>query len=215
METEIHPNRFDLDELHLLQGRALRSWRDSQWLAQNHPREFVALEDFPEDQVWLDIGGGQGESKQTPGAIVLGSAAKNSLFKRTGESRNVDLNWSLVNGLPANDHLVDKIFSPVGTLAALSPVAQDRLFREFARVLRVSGVLIVNEEDQFVTAKLKDSLESLGFDVTPDEDNPNATTFTLLQSSSPMREVGRPNIKEVVMGETRVRDLRTLTPERQ
>src|SRR5436190_6390404 len=106
LPTEIDSNRLERDELEMLQARALRSWQQSDWLAKHNPMAWDTLNDFP-DEVWLDIGGGVGESQQEPGAIVIGYG-NGSMDSRTGERRQPDMEYNIANGVPAADASIDK-----------------------------------------------------------------------------------------------------------
>lgn len=204
---ELSPNRLERDELEVLQRRALRSWRNSDWLATHNPKAWDALGDFP-DEVWLDVGGGQGESQQTPGAIVLGYGGLG--VERTAEHRGPDLEWSLANGVPAADATLDRVIVPEGTLRTKSIAEQDFILRDLARSLRVGGLLILRE-DASLLAAWRSILDDLGFEldaVSRRADRDNEHTYVLTKKTIDSLNLGDSLLRETVLGDTRLSPVR-------
>lgn len=212
--TEIRSDRLDRDELALLQARALRSWRDSSWLARERPRDYTAIEEFPVGQIWFDLGGGLGESQQQPGAVVLGEKTHMTPLP-TGETRACDLYWNIEDCcVPAATGALDKVIAPESTLRYLGPASRELLLEEVCRALAVGGLFVLREDVAMVKA-LKDSLEALGFseeeryDQRLDRDA--EVIFRLSSKTTRNDEQAAPLMKEVVLGDTRLRPIRSVS----
>lgn len=214
--TELRANRLERDELEMLQRRALRSWRDSDWLARNNPSAWDALADFP-DEVWLDLGGGVGESQQTPGAIVVGCDNMLTTFlgdSRTGEKRLPDVRWSICDGVPAADGSVDRIIVPENTIRSKSPADQNFILKEISRALRVGGTLVFREEAALLQV-LQSTLKTLGFALdtrSQRDDDDYEYTYTLTAKVIDALDLGTPLVQSMVDGVTSLAPVRQPTP---
>lgn len=64
------PDRLSREEVLVLQSHALRRWRESNWLATHHPREWLALEECDPTCAKYDMDGVAEEGSQ-PGFFML------------------------------------------------------------------------------------------------------------------------------------------------
>jgi hypothetical protein len=192
MSNEIAAEWLERPELELYQRRALQRWRRSDWLAQKQPAAWDSLADFPiGSEVWMDLGGGAGESQHTPGAIVVGTFG----VAPPGQHGQPDISWDLASGIPAAPATIDKLTVAEDTMQGRPTLEQRFLLREMARVLRVGGTLLYHAP---LSAFARASLEQLGF-VADDTD-----TFTLTTKTIPSTDLGEPIFRETTLGETTV-----------
>lgn len=127
-------SRLDADDLRLLQQKALREWRESDWLAVTDPRLYERIRQQDPSLIRVDLGGGLGDASQVPGCIVVGSPGNPEEFAGTLERRQPDFGWVHPNALPFEDATIDELHA-VEVPAGLRPV----LGREIARVMKVGG----------------------------------------------------------------------------
>lgn len=134
-ETAAH-DRLDREDLLLVQQKALREWRDSDWLAIHDPRAYEAVRAQDPTLVCVDLGGGAGESQQEPGCIVVGEPGRigRERLAHTDERREVDVGWMEPTRLPFEDATVDVLHAK--TVTTMAPA---QLAREIVRVMRLGG----------------------------------------------------------------------------
>ena len=196
MPETLRPDRLSREELVLLQRKALRSWKDSDWLAQHHPRSWLALEERNPNLVAVDLGAELGEANQTPGAIALGEPRPDPESDMDQRPRTLDLFWNVRDGLPFEDATVGHV--------VLRPTIPRSPFlaREIARALELAGTVQLGpDEPQDFLQTLKDhGLEA--------EDDPTMLRKVTqhLNDTSPLR------IREMVLGELKIPDVRRPIP---
>lgn len=199
--TELRQNRLERDELEMYQRRALRSWRDSDWLARTQPMVWDRLADFP-DEIWLHLIDSSNIAQQTPGAIVVGCQAYTDDLAQ-GQERRPDIYWSFADGIPAADASTDRI---IVSASHLDPAPAQRL-REIARALRVGGRLLLRGG---VSAVASDAFDDLGFAHT--EDDAGTSTWELTKKTIRFDDLGEPIIQQTVLGTTGPASVRRPTP---
>jgi hypothetical protein len=210
MRSDLHPEQYDREELELLQQRAQRSWLDSTWLAEHRPRDWRLVENFPEGEVWLQLGGGRGESQQQAGAIVLGHTRDETdgfpTFRElsaSGERREPDLYWRGPK-VPASASSVDRVFVTNHAIEEYDAVESVRLLlKEVQRVLRPACVV---EFERDLRKEYGPLLKRLGF-----EDEAGGGRLWRLVTKT-LRDVDRdpPMYRETVLGESGPRFLRSV-----
>jgi hypothetical protein len=178
-ETSQH-DQWDRDDLLLLQQKALREWRDSDWLAMHDPRAYEAVMVQDPTLVRVDLGGGSGESQQVPGCIVVGEpgrVGKQSLAL-TDERREVDVGWMEPTRLPFDDATVDELHA-----CTVPSMASGILAREIGRVMRLGGRVKTR-------ATLSAAFQPLGGD-----------WWECVSRGDPLQQVGPILINETVLGQ--------------
>lgn len=198
MPRSPRPDRLSRDELALLNQRARREWRESDWLARHSPAVSAALQDAGDDTITVDLGAGAGESEQEPGAVVVGrrwDVDRHELRKRTGEARMPDIEWDLVDGLPFEDQTVDALLLPRRVMRTLDRTALAALPAEAARVLVVGGTLRFPGNEAALVDRLRSALEAAGFT------RKDWRTYELSTQTRPMEDVVPHFHEEVAMGQ--------------
>ena len=201
-------DRLTREELLLLQQRALRQWRGSDWLAQHEPREWLDLPSRVSD-VCVDLGSGNGEAEQKPGYIALDRESRDPyrLRERTGEARSVDIVWDLVYGLPFDDRTVDH-YHVRNLLRGLERVALEQLPRELARTLRTGGTVSVGDDMRLVE-DFGRRLEDVGFSLEhagTEERGTLKATFELSTQKTPIEDQVTPQIDHRAYADAKVRE---------
>lgn len=202
MPESPRPDQLSRAELGQLQRKALREWRQSEWLASHDPETWVRLEDVDPDRICVDLGSGVGEAEQKPGYIALDSrSADRRELQARGEDRLPDLVWDISDGLPFEDGSVDDVHFH-SLLEHLSEHARTRLPKELARVLAVGGRVTVHETPERVNAFAAE-LDEHGFDEEderkPDEHGVKAG-FVLQQSRRSLEDIQPHLVDEHVLG---------------
>lgn len=215
MPDALRPDRLARDDLVLLQRKALREWRESDWLAAHRP---FAWRDLPEDDlVRVDLGGGTGESEQEPGYIVLDrdTSIGHDLRARSGETRLPDIVWDLHQGLPFEDETVDA-FNVSFLVRDLPDHTVELLAKEIARTLKTAGKIHLHE-DAVVLRRIEPRLRDLDFALEeqgPGDqfDSSSTRSITLVKGSGMTHDAAPLMVKEMVLGEVKIRAPRLPVP---
>ena len=143
-------DQLSRDELLLFQQKALRDWRESDWLATHDPVAWTALAEKDPSRVCVQLGGAIGESTQEPGSIVVAPWAPSDVMAQSQPERDAmdrkrpDVMWDFADGLPFEDQSVDDVYIR-GLLPGLPVFVVDKLPRELARVLVVGGSVEIRD----------------------------------------------------------------------